>query len=125
MPNLIHSLDSCSLALVIDKLFKDDIKQFYSIHDCFAVTCNNVNTLTYILKNVYADIYSNESYIKSFHNSFLSNITNTYGKDSYNPINNTIIITKNDEPLIINIPDVNKIHNNNIIKLRESSYLIN
>ena len=38
MPNLVHSLDAASLALVIDSFFKiENEKNFYSIHDCFAL----------------------------------------------------------------------------------------
>jgi DNA-directed RNA polymerase len=62
MPNLIHSLDAASLALLIDLFFKENKnnkKNFYSVHDCFAVTCNNVNSIYKHIKAVYATIYSN------------------------------------------------------------------
>jgi DNA-directed RNA polymerase len=46
MPNLVHSLDAASLALVAEYYFNSvDIKNFYAIHDCFAVTCNNIPNL--------------------------------------------------------------------------------
>ena len=39
MPNLVHSLDAASLALLIENFFKEDkTKNFFSVHDCFAVT---------------------------------------------------------------------------------------
>jgi DNA-directed RNA polymerase len=44
MPNLVHSLDSASLDLVIENYFKEnENKKFDSIHDCFAVLCNNLS----------------------------------------------------------------------------------
>jgi DNA-directed RNA polymerase len=125
MPNLVHSLDANTLALVIDKLCKNNIKQFYSIHDCFAVTCNNVDMLMNTLKNVYTDIYTNENYLKDFDTQFLNYIKVIFGKECYDPMNNTITITINDEPIIINYPDINKVINNyNNIEFNNSSYII-
>ena len=58
MPNLIHSMDASSLALLANLFFEDnhDVKNFYSIHDCFAVTANNVSKLIDFIKLVYIKI---------------------------------------------------------------------
>lgn len=54
MPNLVLSLDAASLALLIDIYFrKEATNNFYSIHDCFAVTCNIVNYMVQLLKLSY------------------------------------------------------------------------
>lgn len=59
MPNLIHSLDAASLTLVLENYFKVfDNNNFYSVHDCFAVPCYNVNFLISIIKAAYCTLYS-------------------------------------------------------------------
>lgn len=41
--NLVHSLDTVSLTLLIENFFKKDKhKNISSIYDCFAVTCINI-----------------------------------------------------------------------------------
>jgi hypothetical protein len=125
MPNLIHSLDAASLALLIDMFFKEDkSNNFYSVHDCFAVTCNNVSNLTNILKAVYTNIYSKESYLKELDESYLFFIKTYYGTDCYNPIDRTITIEKNNDIKTLIYPDVNKVILNNTIDIKSSSYLI-
>ena len=108
MPNLIHSLDATSLIMLIDKYFKEnksDVKNFYSIHDCFAVTCNNVVDLIKIIKLVYIKIYSEDNYLKKFDQGIIDSIKLHYGKESFNDM--TKIIKLND--IEIQYPDVNEI----------------
>lgn len=50
MPNLIHSLDASVLHLLLKKLSTNYTNQFFSIHDCFATTANNINTLNIIIR---------------------------------------------------------------------------
>jgi DNA-directed RNA polymerase len=67
MPNLIHSLDADALALLVDYYFSDtssNTKNIYTIHDCFAVTANNVENLIGFLKLVYYKIYSENNYLR-------------------------------------------------------------
>lgn len=45
MPNLIHSLDASSIAILYDYLSNHNIRNVYTIHDCFAVTADNVEKL--------------------------------------------------------------------------------
>jgi DNA-directed RNA polymerase len=125
MPNLVHSLDATTLALVIDKLFKENINNFYSVHDCFAVTCNNISKLLELLSNTYANIYSDTPYLIKFHNDFLNSIKNYYGPNCIDSVNNTITIARNNEPIILSYPDINKVINNSVkIDFEKSSYLI-
>src|SRR5882762_9066847 len=87
MPNLIHSLDATSLALLVEKFFKDSqfgLKNFYSIHDCFAVTGNNIETLINILKYVYIEIYSDNNYLRIFDEGIINNIKLQFGKQAFN-----------------------------------------
>ena len=125
MPNLVHSLDAATLSLLIDIFFKENKYQnFYSVHDCFAVTCNNVTSIYKILKAVYAAIYSKEPYLKELHEYFLKNIEKLYGSNSYNSKENTITIFKNNEYKFIKYPDIKKVINIHSINIEESSYLI-
>ena len=60
MPNLIHSMDATTLALLVNLYFdktSQSVNNFYSIHDCFAVTANNVEKLISIIKIVYINIF--------------------------------------------------------------------
>jgi DNA-directed RNA polymerase len=70
MPNLIHSLDAASLALLADTLYKDnpEIFNFYAIHDCFAMTANNIEQLIANIQLVFYTMYSNEKYLHTFDN---------------------------------------------------------
>lgn len=69
MPNLVHSLDASTLVLLYNYIhtFKESSKQnnivnFYSIHDCFGVTANDVEILINSIIKVYLDLYSNKTY---------------------------------------------------------------
>jgi DNA-directed RNA polymerase len=86
MPNLIHSLDAASLALLIDNFFKENPgANFYSIHDCFAVTCNKIQSLMNLLKIIYYNTNSKDQYLIEFDKEFLSSILRHYGKECYDP----------------------------------------
>jgi len=125
MPNLVHSLDAATLSLLIDIFFKKIItNNFYSVHDCFAVTCNKVSYLTDILKAVYVDLYSKEPYLKKLDNSILNHIKINYGDNCFNPNNNIITIEKNGKEIQLKYPNINNVILNNTIELQKSSYLI-
>lgn len=101
MPNLVHSLDGASLGLVIVNYFKlagfqvkpglgykngltdpnfDNVANFYSIHDCFAVPCNKVSIIVELLKAAYIIIYSNKKYLIEFDSNFRASIIKHYGE---------------------------------------------
>ena len=124
MPNLVHSLDAASLGILIDNFFKEDKnKNFYAIHDCFAVTCNNVNLIYELLKLSYCKVYSNHSFLMNFHNLFKNSILNQFGNSCYSEENNTIIIVNSEgEKLKIILPDINKVFKPEVIDYRSSSY---
>jgi DNA-directed RNA polymerase len=74
MPNLVHSLDATSLALLVDLMKDFNILNFFSIHDCFAVTANNAEKLSDYLKIVYSTIYSEDNYLKKLDDNILLNL---------------------------------------------------
>ena len=81
MPNLIHSLDAASLMLLREEFDKlhPDTNNFYTIHDCFAVTANKVSSLILLLKSVYTMLYTEEHYLRKFDDSVLNTIKNIQG----------------------------------------------
>lgn len=74
MPNLVHSLDAASLALLVDLYFRSynnntnlpnvNVKNIFTVHDCFGVTANNIDNLMDLLKFVYVKIYSESNYLR-------------------------------------------------------------
>lgn len=68
MPNLVHSLDATTLILLFHSFYLEKRKiektlNFYSVHDCFDVTANDVDTLIRLIRNVYINIYSEKRYL--------------------------------------------------------------
>lgn len=85
MPNLVHSLDSTSLILLFYSLKKcknDGFINFYSVHDCYGVTAENVELLIEHIRQVYIDLYSEAKYINSFDKDVIDLIRKTLGGDS-------------------------------------------
>jgi DNA-directed RNA polymerase len=130
MPNLIHSLDAAALALLVDLYFQDKNSQYkniYAVHDCFAVTANNVENLMEFLKLVYIKIYSEGAYLLKLDKEIKHQINYVYGKGSLDE-DTLIINTPNvcdikfpdiKEVLNVKLPDVNY----DVKTLKHSSYL--
>lgn len=95
MPNLVHSLDAASLGLLTEMFFSTpylEAKNFYAIHDCFAIPANKVETLSYYIKAVYFQLYSNETYLLKFDQKIRESIISTYGDKIFDFENNKIRI---------------------------------
>ena len=97
MPNLIHSLDASSIAILYHYLKKDKICDIYTIHDCFAVTADNVVRLINNLKSVYLYIYTGHDYIITLDNNIKSTIINIFGKEKFSPDHKYVYIKNKDE----------------------------
>jgi DNA-directed RNA polymerase len=129
MPNLVHSLDAASLALLLTSFFKEieDVKNIYTIHDCFAVTANNMDNLINMLKLTYIKIYSEEMYILKLDKGIRDNIKNVYGDNALNDETLQINVSSFTSPLYF--PDVNIVLGKKIEfdfkSLKKSSYIIN
>ena len=86
MPNLIHSLDAASLALLVDLYFNNskdsDIKNIFTVHDCFGVTANNIENIMDLLKLVYTKIYSDTQYLRKLDRGIIDYIKLSY-KNNY------------------------------------------
>jgi DNA-directed RNA polymerase len=130
MPNLVHSLDAASLGLVIENYFKViDNKNFYSIHDCFAVPCNNAKLLTNLIKSAYCILYTDNKYLLDFDVNFINSIKNYYGENNVTlDLSNEILSVYTNEGYIsVKYPSLNSIIKSKIsqIDISESLYLIN
>ena len=82
MPNLIHSLDAASLALLVDFYFNNSknigVKNIFTIHDCFGVTANNIENIMDLLKLVYTRIYSDTNYLRKLDKGIIDYIKLSY-----------------------------------------------
>jgi hypothetical protein len=125
MPNLIHSLDATSLAMLADLYFNsiNGIKNLYAIHDCFAVTANNVEDLMQFLKLVYIKLYSESNYLRLLDRQIIDNIKTIYGKDCFDE-ETRIVDTKEVEKM--RFPNINAVLDKDLDAkfLLGSSYII-
>lgn len=105
MPNLIHSLDATSLALLHDQFRQTDKNiNIFTIHDCFAVTCNNVEKLITLLK-IYLKIYSDSIYLEELDKYIRTILINNFGRDIFSENGKYVIITdKNSKNKDLKIP---------------------
>ena len=129
MPNLVHSLDAATIALLVDLLKENKIENIFTIHDCFAVTANNAERLSNLLKLVYATIYSEDNYLKNLDKGIIFNLKQHLGEENFD-VNNLIIKIKGRAPIkypnILEIlGDKLPIQQESIKELKKSSYIIN
>jgi len=67
LPNFIHSLDGATMALLNVSFAKlVEVPNMYGVHDCFAVTADNIPCLIDSLRGVYIDLYTDKHYILEF-----------------------------------------------------------
>ena len=99
MPNLIHSLDGnslCKLYSFFAMGYKDGV-QFFSIHDCFATTCEKIGRLKHLLAAVYTDLYCKDHYLTKFDKDIFNLISNM----SQLPIEDRTVTLPNGDKFII------------------------
>jgi len=87
-PNFIHTLDASVVALLYKSLQGIDL---YTIHDCFAVTADNVPRLINDLQLAYIDIYVSNNYLLKFDNYLRTRIYNIHGEKVLENINDKYI----------------------------------
>lgn len=131
MPNLIHSLDADALALLVYYYFTDtssNIKNILTIHDCFAVTANNVNNLGDFLKIVYQKIYTEKTYLRELDKTFIEHIKDHYKEHSFDDKTLTIIAQVGKTIRTLKYPSIDAVLGENPSTkglIVDSSYLIN
>lgn len=109
MPNLIHSLDGTTIAILFEDFNK--IGSLYTVHDCFATTANCVPYLINNLKSVYIKLYSSNDYLVKFDNFVKSNINQIFGDEVFNFNDNIVNIHRKSKIESILFPDINKVLN--------------
>lgn len=64
-PNYIHSMDSASMMLTVNKCYQKGIKDFCMIHDSYGTHATNVEDLSQSLREVFVDIFQ-ENWLEKF-----------------------------------------------------------
>ena len=106
MPNLIHSLDGTSIALLQNNFNVD----LYTIHDCFAVTADFVPVLVNKLKSVYISLYSSDNYLRGFDELVRYNISKERGEKIFTKDGKHIFLPRKEEGFKkTDFPDINKV----------------
>lgn len=109
MPNLIHSLDATSIALMFENFWNINTN-LYTVHDCFATTADKIEILIDLLKKTYISIYSGNSYLEKLHNHIILNMVDYLGKCYYNKEKNTYFFNNKEYPF----PDINVVLGKNL-----------
>src|SRR5919201_4469472 len=124
MPNLIHSLDATTLALLVNDYFESDfcIKNIYTIHDCFAMPINHIEYIIDLLKMNYIKLYSQEKYLRKLDQGIINNIKNIFGDSCFDEKAKKIYTNNK----VIVYPDIELVLGKNLDfhSLNRSSYLI-
>jgi DNA-directed RNA polymerase len=74
IPNIIHSMDSSHLILIINKIIskKEVNNPIISIHDCFGCLPNDMIYLENLVKLEFINLYSNKNFLENFNNDLIS-----------------------------------------------------
>jgi DNA-directed RNA polymerase len=78
MPNLIHSLDGTTIALLVNFLKNLGISNLYTIHDCFASTANNISIINEYVRESFCQTYADVSFLFNLHIFFMEYILGNY-----------------------------------------------
>lgn len=80
VPNIVHSFDASNIALLVKNIssnFCDKKMNLLTIHDCFATNANDVEKMVLKVKLAFISLYSDKSFIESYHNFILDFIKKT------------------------------------------------
>ena len=128
MPNLIHSLDACTMMELLEDYFNNkefEVKNIYTIHDCFALPMNHVESIIDSLRMVYISVYSKSVYLEELDKHVLNNIKSHYRKVNYDRQTNKLTVTIDSRVLTFNYPNVKEVLGNELPKLdNDIEYII-
>ena len=118
VPNFIHSMDATNIVLLIKRVNAEFNFDVVTIHDCFGVHSNNVDILSYLVKESFIAIYANKDSIDKFHTHVVENIK------AVHTVCNGIVSDKDGKPYII--PEKPVLGDMDLrAQLLESKYFIN
>lgn len=100
----------------------------YTVHDCFGVTANNIESLIKCLKSVYLKIYSEDTYLMKFDEGIIQSIKAHFGENSFYSTSTSTSTTKEIRvgDLKLDYPDINKVIKGKIASqtITKSQYLL-
>jgi DNA-directed RNA polymerase len=67
-PNVIHSLDSCHLMMVANRLKEAGATSFTAIHDCFFTHACDLDKLQQVIREAFVDMYHDNVFLEDFKN---------------------------------------------------------
>lgn len=129
MPNFIHSLDGCAIALLYKFLLEANFSMYdyeqycshfsgrnhsvnlFTIHDCFGTTADKAELLLAGIRQAYIELYFNSNYLETFHATILSTLKNYFKEKNYDAVNNRFEISTSQqgETLVYEVPDIQKV----------------
>jgi len=74
IPNIVHSLDSAHLMLILEKAHKFGIIDVLTIHDCFGTHPNDMENLKKLIILEFVKIYTDIDFLSKFHNRVIQSI---------------------------------------------------
>jgi len=99
MPNLIHSMDSSHISMLVNNFIKYNKNiNLVTIHDCFVTDSNNIEMLHFHVRLAFLRLYQNHDFIENFHNNLINYLKNLGIKFN---IDNTKIILNDDSTIDI------------------------
>ena len=141
IPNIIHSMDSAHLILILNKIVNQNNlnNPVISIHDCFGTLPNNMISLENLVKLEFINLYSKKEFLENFNNDLINILDKNkiyyeinklehkvyiYLDRSNDYKNTTISLNKNKklEPIVFWLPP--KVGNLNLDRIKDSNYLI-
>ena len=130
IPNIIHSLDASHLVNLINTAINNKFTPILGVHDCFGTHPNRMDYLSYEVKKEFILLYSNPTFLESFHNRLIQSIKDNnfiIEKDTSSKGLNTsaastdIVIVGNKKLKVPTPPRLGKLEIKNIIN---SKYMI-
>jgi len=102
MANLIHSLDSSNIHMLVKKIIDDKLElNLYTIHDCFASTSGEMAIIEKLIREVFANIYFSKDYVSRLDSIITAQIKedeNVYQKGD------KFFFKNNSKPIELDIP---------------------
>jgi hypothetical protein len=122
IPNIIHSLDATHLINLLIRASTEGFGPIITIHDCFGTLPNKMGELEHKVKKEFILLYSQKSFLKSFHERIIQSIRDNQFTIINNSDGEAIQVLFNDK--LIDIPKLPKLGKLDIEKIIECKYMI-
>jgi len=128
IPNIVHSFDASNIALLVKGLTEEfKAINLITIHDCFATNANEVELMVLQVKLAFLLLYTQQSFVKSYHQFILEYIRKTGNIIVKSEKNSTIIWYVETHKEKVKIPSIPNFPMNKELRLNilGSQYFIN